>query len=88
MKYWLAYIILSIGILGACSDVRVNMKDFPKSKRLVAEKIPINEIFSPVFVTKCGNYFVISSSLSDTTLFFMRYLLLHLERLQELEEME
>lgn len=70
MKYWLAYIILSIGILGACSDVRVNMKDFPKSKRLVAEKIPINEIFSPVFVTKCGNYFVISSSLSDTTLFF------------------
>ena len=69
MKYWLIY-ILSIGVLGACSDSSVIIKNFPNSKRLIAEKVPINEIFSPDFVTKSGNYFIISSSISDTTLFF------------------
>jgi hypothetical protein len=42
---------------------------FHESKKLYAEKILVNEIFSAEFVTKSGNYFVISSSKSDTTLF-------------------
>jgi WD40 repeat protein len=42
---------------------------FHESKKLYAEKILVNEIFSADFVTKSGNYFIISSSKSDTTLF-------------------
>lgn len=68
MKYWLMY-ILFVGMFISCSDVHMDMKNFPKSKQLIAEKIPVHEIFSPDFVTKSGDYFVISSSLSDSTLF-------------------
>lgn len=42
---------------------------FPEYKKLFAEKIFVNEIYSPDFVTKSGNNFIISSSASDTTLF-------------------
>jgi hypothetical protein len=63
-------ILLSIvGILYSCSKDRVNNIVFQKSKELYAEKIPVNEVFSPDFITKSGNHFIISSSVADTTLF-------------------
>ncbi len=36
---------------------------------MLAEKIPINEVFSADWVTKSGNYFIISSYKADTALF-------------------
>lgn len=45
---------------------------FHESKKVFAEKIPVSEMFSPDFVTKSGDYFIISSSRSDTTLFLYK----------------
>jgi hypothetical protein len=42
---------------------------FEEEKLLVAERILINEIFSPDFVTKKENFFIIASSRSDTMLY-------------------
>lgn len=71
MKYKSIYIslIVIVWILNACSKPRVNRTIFPESKELLAEKISVNEVFSPDFVTKSGDHFIISSSKSDTTLF-------------------
>ena len=56
-------------MLSACSQPRVDGTIFYESKKVFAEKIPVSEMFSPDFVTKSGDYFIISSSRSDTTLF-------------------
>jgi WD40 repeat protein len=58
-----------VGILLSCSKNREDGTVFHESRELHAEMIHVNEIFSADFVTTSGNYFVISSSLSDTTLF-------------------
>lgn len=70
MKYNTICILLIIVLLSACSNPRKDGTIFPKSKKLIAEKIHVNEMFSPDFVTKSGDNFIISSSKSDTTLFF------------------
>lgn len=62
-------ILTFIGLLTACSNSRQKEISFPVNKKLTAEKIHINEIFSADFVTQAGDFFIISSSLSDTTLF-------------------
>lgn len=69
MKYCSIYIFLTILMLNACSNPHTNGTIFHESKKLIAEKILINETFSPDFVTKSGNHFIISSSKTDTTLF-------------------
>jgi hypothetical protein len=66
------FLLLSFtGILFSCSNSKYqeNRMVFSESKKLYAEKIPVNEIFSPDFITKSGNYLVISSHKTDTTLF-------------------
>lgn len=63
------YICFLVYIFSACTAPKTNDMAFVKHKKLVAEKIPVNEIFAPDFVTKSGDHFVISSSASDTTLF-------------------
>lgn len=70
MKYTPIYILLLVWMFTACSEPRTNVTVFPEHKKLFADKVPINEVFSPDFVTKSGNYFIISSSVSDSTLFF------------------
>lgn len=70
MKYNFIFTLLLVWVFTACSEPRVNVTDFPEHKKLSAEKIFVNEIFSPDFVTKSGDYFIISSSASDSTLFF------------------
>lgn len=62
--------LLFVWVFTACFDPRVNVTSFPEHKQLLADTVPVSEIFSPDFVTKSGNYFVIASSVSDTTLFF------------------
>lgn len=69
MKYKSIYILLVVCILNACSNPGTDGTFFQENKKLIAEKIPVNEVFSTDFVTKSGNYFIISSSKSDTTLF-------------------
>lgn len=69
MKYKFAYILLIICALNACYKPSMDGTFFHKNKKLIAEKIPVNEVFSTDFVTKSGDYFIISSSKSDTTLF-------------------
>lgn len=71
MNFSPIYILLIALTLNACSKSRTdNEMIFPESKKLLAEKILVNEIYSPNFVAKSGNNFIISSSASDTTLFF------------------
>lgn len=70
MKYNLIYTFLFVWVFTACSEPRVKMTEFPEHKKLVAEKIVVNEIFSADFVTQSGDYFIISSSTTDSTLFF------------------
>lgn len=62
-------IFISIEVLTACSNSYQKETPFPVSKMLTAEKISVDEIFSADFVTQSGDFFIISSSLSDTTLF-------------------
>jgi hypothetical protein len=70
MKYKSFYILAgAVGILLSSCKYRETKMVFPENKKLHAEKIHIDEIFSADFVTMSGNYFVISSSLSDSTLF-------------------
>lgn len=69
MNYKLLYILLIVVGLYSCSKPRVDGTIFSENKELHAEKIPVNEIFSVDFVTKSGNYFIISNSKADTTLF-------------------
>ena len=69
MKYNSTCVFLIAWMLSACSQPRVDGTAFHESKKVFAEKIPVNEMFSPDFVTKSGDYFIISSSRSDTTLF-------------------
>ncbi|MEQ3232669.1 hypothetical protein [Bacteroides cellulosilyticus] len=69
MKYNFIYILLIVWLLNACSQCCVDGTVFQESKKLFAEKILVNEVFSPDFVTKSGDYFIVSSSQSDTTLF-------------------
>ena len=69
MKYNSTCVFLIAWMLSACSQPRVDGTVFHESKKVFAEKIPVNEMFSPDFVTKSGDYFIISSSRSDTTLF-------------------
>jgi hypothetical protein len=70
MNYKSLFILLIVvWELYSCSRTRVDGMVFHESKGLYAEKIPVKEVFSPDFVTKTGNHFIISSSKSDTTLF-------------------
>lgn len=69
MNYTPIYLLIAL-TLNACSTFHTDEMIFPESKKLFAEKILVNEIYSPDFVTKSGNNFIISSSASDTTLFF------------------
>ena len=69
MKYNSTCVFLMAWMLSACSQPRVDGTIFHESKKVFAEKIPVSEMFSPDFVTKSGDYFIISSSRSDTTLF-------------------
>ena len=69
MKYIPIYTCFLICIPSACTEYETNNMVFPRHKKLLVEKIPVNEIFAPDFVTKSGNHFIISSSASDTTLF-------------------
>lgn len=69
MKYNSTCVFLMVWMLSACSQPRVDGTIFHESKKVFAEKIPVSEMFSPDFVTKSGDYFIISSSRSDTTLF-------------------
>lgn len=70
MKYNSIYTLLLIWMFTACSEPRVNVTAFPEHKQLLVDTVPINEIFLADFVTKSNNYFIIASSVSDTTLFF------------------
>jgi hypothetical protein len=58
-----------MGILTACSKPGIDSTVFQENKKLIAEKILVDNVFSADFVTKSGNYFIISSSKSDSTLF-------------------
>jgi hypothetical protein len=69
MRYDLIYIFLLSWLLSACTQPRVDGTRFSETKELVAEKIPIGELFSADWVTKSGDYFIISNYKSDTTLF-------------------
>lgn len=69
MNHTPIYLLIAL-TLNACSTFHTDEMIFPESKKLFAEKILVNEIYSPDFVTKSGNNFIISSSASDTTLFF------------------
>ena len=69
MKKLIITVFTSIGLLTSCSHSHQKEISFPVSKKLTAEKIYVNEIFSPDFVTQSGDFFIIASSLSDTTLF-------------------
>lgn len=70
MKYNLFCLLLILLLLSACTKPHKDGTFFAESKKLLAEKIRVNEMFSPDFVTKSGENFIISNSKSDTTLFF------------------
>lgn len=72
MKYNSTCVFLMAWMLSACSQPRVDGTIFHESKKVFAEKIPVSEMFSPDFVIKSGDYFIISSSRSDTTLFLYK----------------
>ena len=50
MKYNFIYILLIVWLLNACSQCCVDGTVFQESKKLFAEKILVNEVFSPDFV--------------------------------------
>lgn len=62
-------VLIATCMFSACFKSNVNESVFLEQRKLLAEKIHISEVFSTDFVTKSGNYFIISSSRSDTTLF-------------------
>lgn len=69
MNYKFIYVLIATCMFNACFKSNVNENVFLEQRKLLAEKIRINEVFSTDFVTKSGDYFIISSSRSDTTLF-------------------
>lgn len=69
MQYNSIGMFLIVVIFTTCTKPRTDEIVFPESKKLFAEKILINELFDAYFVTKAGNYFIISDSQADTTLF-------------------
>ena len=69
MRLKLLYILIPIAcLLVSCSEPRVDGMVFNDIKNLYAEKILVDEIFVPSWVTKSGNNFIISSSRSDKTI--------------------
>ena len=68
MKEKLYVLLIGLGILCACSELPPDEMVFPVTKGLIAEKIPVSEVFSANFAVKSGDHFIISSR-SDTTLF-------------------
>ena len=69
MNVKILFILLSVALLCSCSNSRTNGTFFHETKELYAEKIPVNEIFAPIWITKTGNYLIIASFKGDTTLF-------------------
>lgn len=55
-------------LLLSCTNINRNI-DFNETNKLVAEKIFIDKIFFPDFITKKGNHLIIASSKSDTMLY-------------------
>ena len=69
MRSKLFYILLPIVcLLISCSKSRVDGMIFHDMKNLCAEKILVNEIYVPDWITKSGNNFIISSSQSHKTI--------------------
>ena len=66
----LLYVLIPVAcFLNSCSNSRIDGTFFDYTQNLYAEKILVNEIYSPDGVTKSGNNFIISSSQSDKTIF-------------------
>ncbi|MDR1115551.1 MAG: TolB-like 6-bladed beta-propeller domain-containing protein [Tannerella sp.] len=65
------FVIYASFFLLSCTNTNhINRKIvFEEEKMLVAEQIRVNEIFSPDFVTKKENCFIIASNRSDTMLY-------------------